>query len=193
MTAARLVLEHFDGSTAALLHAAQTEADAARERALVQEAEEQERIAEQRRTQLLTQTIAQLATRAGETRADAIGAIAGAVEGAIHALLPMLAREGFAAELGLAVKQLVESHDLGKPELVLAPNDHDCVVSRLAALEPAPKIQVLRDDALTEGEARVRWQAGGASVSVDDLTGKAYALLQRRIDLLSGRNETHDG
>ena len=192
MTTARLVLEHFDGSTAALLHAAQSEADAARERALAQEAEEQERAAEQRRVQLLTQAIARLAASSMDTRASAIEAIAEVAESAIQTALPMLARQGFSAELGLAVKQLVESHEIGEPELVLSANDHDTVTSTLAALEPAPRIQVLRDEGLADGTARLRWRAGGASVSTEDLATKAVTFLQRRIDLLSGRKETDD-
>ena len=191
MTAIRVVLEHFEGS-AALLHAAQTEADAERERAVAEEAMEREREAEQQRIQALSHAIADLATSAGETRAAAIGAIGEAIESAVHASLPLLARLGFAAELSLAVKDLVEQHELGAPELVLSPADHDTAVARLAGLEPAHSIQILRDDGLPEGEARLRWQAGGAAISAEDLAAKATVLLTRRLDLLSGRNEAHD-
>ena len=107
MSAARLVLEHFAGGGGALLHAAETEREAAQARALALEAEEQERVAEQRRLQVLARSLGELAARSMDTRMAAIASLADVVESAVLAILPTLAQQGFAAELSAAIKDLI--------------------------------------------------------------------------------------
>ena len=128
MTATRVNLEHFENCIGATLRPAIDPAAEALELALQQKAEaEAQENARMAKIEALTEAIQNLPLDSAETRQKAIRAILKSIEMSISALLPEIARLGFAGEASLAIREIIERAQLANPELLLSPADYETV------------------------------------------------------------------
>ena len=115
-------------------------------------------------------------------RARCIADTATALGEAAEALLPRLARSGF-AELVAETATTIARHGQW-PELLLsvAPDNAAVVATALGETEPATSIKVTADPSLGPGEAQIGWSQGGAEIDVEAIATAALDRFRQRLD-----------
>ena len=188
MTATRVNLEHFENCIGATLRPAIDPAAEALELALQQKAEaEAQENARMTKIEALTEAIQNLPLDSAETRQNAIRAILKSIEMSISALLPEIARLGFAGEASLAIREIIERAQLANPELLLSPADYETVVGLSTSFPPTSPLKISEDSSVPANSARLRWDNGGAEISANEVSERASSLLSRQLESISKR------
>lgn len=195
MSGTSIVLECFDGVSAAAIHepeatalldAALADAEAARIAEEAAAAARQAALeAQERHHEVLVGRLRELQAAVTSRKQDAVHAVSAAVGEAVATLLPALADDAMPEEIAVGTARIIAAAGLPGAHLAVSAEDHERVVAALSALAPAGAVTVVAEPQLGPGDARLTWTDGGADFEASALIPAAEAGLNRRLqDLL---------
>ena len=120
-----------------------------------------------------------------------VSSVAKRTSQSISTMLPHLMTDFAASEIAASVVAIVEKAHLQDPSLLLSPEDHDAVVTRISELESALRIEVRKSTEQQPGTASLNWVHGGAELDLNEFLTTARQLLEReRSPARNGEQET---
>ncbi|MEL6769077.1 MAG: hypothetical protein AAFP17_18000 [Pseudomonadota bacterium] len=100
---------------------------------------------------------------------------------AAESCLPAIAQVGFAEEVAHACLTIAREGRGDTLVLSLSPLEVRAVAAALEARAPEIGFQLIADETLDPGRARIAWPEGGADVIADRLAAAALSLMNRRL------------
>jgi hypothetical protein len=109
---------------------------------------------------------------------------------AAEAVLPQLARAGFAALIAEATQAIARRGQWPELLVTVAPEDAAAVTDALASPDnglnlcpkPGPELKITEDPALGPGEAHLGWSQGGAEIDVEAIAETALERFRLQLD-----------
>ncbi len=148
--------------------------------------------AEAEALQSLASTLSAMSQHVDALHAGLSENLSAAIGEAVLKSLPSVLEEGFAAEIAEVTRSIVSRNAEPRMQLKIAPMHHDHVVEAFDGLDPVLPIEIVDDDTLNPGQARLEWASGGADFDADDWSEAARTTLKRHLDHLSTRRRDDD-
>jgi hypothetical protein len=148
--------------------------------------------AEAEALQSLATTLAAISNHVDKLHAGLSEDLSAAIGDAVLKSLPSVLEEGFAAEIAEVTQSILGRITQTHLQLKIAPLHHDHVVAAFAGLAPTVPVEIIDDDTLNPGQARLEWASGGADFDADDWSEAARTTLKRHLEHLSTRRRDDD-
>ncbi|MEO1493834.1 MAG: hypothetical protein AAFV19_16900 [Pseudomonadota bacterium] len=142
--------------------------------------------------QSLASTLATMTQHVDALHAGLGEQLSAAVGDAVIKTLPTVLEDGFAAEIAEVTRSIFDRLAEATLQLKVAPLHHDHVVAAFEGLDPGLPVEIIDDESLSPGQARLQWAAGGAEFDAEEWSAAARIALRRHLEHLSTRRRDDD-
>jgi len=142
--------------------------------------------------QSLAATLSAMSKHVDSLHAGMTEELVTAIGEAVSKSLPSVLEEGFAAEVASVTRSIMTRMSDIRIQLRIAPVHHESLVAAFEGIEPALLIEIIDDEHLNPGQARLDWGLGGAMFDADDWSDAARSALKRQLEQMSTRRRDDD-